>query len=116
MKELFEHAVKEYISSDTFDSKLLMQVSGLKISFILKSIMKSNKNLLFAGLKVSYDMSKPLGQRVISIEVLDFQDNAAKYRPLDPTKYYRCMASSFLADGSDGFDMVSKYKRNHKYV
>lgn len=54
--------------------------------------------------------------RVVSVDVLTTRDNVPRYEPVDHERYYHCIASSFVADGGDGFKMISKHKRNHKYV
>lgn len=89
LKELFEHAVDESWSNDTFIGKWLIQVSGAR---------------------VIYNMSNPIGNRAISIEVYDHQTTT--YQPIDPIEYYLCVAQKFLNNGGSGYKMIYNNKRN----
>lgn len=89
LKELFEHSVAESWTSGKFVGKWLMQISGAR---------------------VTYNMSKPVDDRVVSIDVLDHKTSA--YRPINSDEYYLCTAQTFLVNGGDGYEMIKKYKRN----
>lgn len=52
------------------------------------------------GVEMSYDESKPVGSRVVTLKI-----NGA---PLDDDKTYRFLTSNFLADGGDGFAAFAK--------
>lgn len=68
-------------------------------------------------MNVVYNKTRATGDRVVSIDVLVVDEkNVPRYEPLNPERYYRCITSSFLANGGDEFDMISKYKKNHKYA
>lgn len=71
--------------------------------------------ILAVGLRIVYNMKNEEMNRVVSIDVLTPRDtdHAPKYEPLNREKYYKCVSSSFLADGGDGFEMIGKYKQNH---
>lgn len=91
---LFEHAVDASWRDDTFIGKWLLQVSGVR---------------------VIYNMTMPVNNRVVSIEL---QRNnaldAIEYEAIDHNAYYLCAAQSFLVAGGDGYDMIKTYKRNHR--
>lgn len=70
--------------------------------------------LLFKGAKIVYDVKKPVGERVVSVEILDFDGIVPQYRPMDMNRYYKCSGMEYLADGGDGFTMIPKYRKNHK--
>lgn len=53
--------------------------------------------LLFAGLRYRADMARPVGQRVISVEVLD----NGTYKALESEKVYRVVTYGYLAGRSD---------------
>lgn len=89
LMELFEHAVTESWSDETFIGKWLIQVSGAR---------------------VTYNMSNSINNRIISIEILDHQTSV--YRPINLTEYYNCIAQRFLVNGGDGYEMIPKYRRN----
>lgn len=58
-------------------------------------------------------MQKPDSHRVVSVEVRVIRDNIPRFEPLDEDKIYKCVSSSFIADGGDGYDMILKHKTNH---
>lgn len=89
LKELFEHSVSESWNPDTFVGKWLMQISGAR---------------------VTYNMSRPVNDRVISIDILNHKTSV--YWPINSNEYYLCAAQKFLANGGDGYEMIKKYKRN----
>lgn len=73
--------------------------------------------LIFVGAKIVYNMTKEIGDRVVSIDVMVVDEkNIPRYEPLNPERDYRCIASSFVADGGDGFEMISQYRKNLKYA
>ncbi|WP_312366795.1 5'-nucleotidase C-terminal domain-containing protein [Ensifer sp.] len=63
-----------------------------------------------AGLKYSFDRSKPVGSRVVSVEVKD----GAAYGPLDPAKTYSLVTNNYMRNGGDGYD-VFKTKGENAY-
>lgn len=89
LKELFEHSVSESWNPDTFVGKWLMQISGAR---------------------VKYNMSQPVNDRVISIDILNHKTSA--YWSINSNEYYLCAAQKFLANGGDGYEMIKNYKRN----
>lgn len=66
------------------------------------------------GAKIVYNVSEPIGNRVQYVEILDFGGIVPVYKPMEMDRYYKCIASSFLADGGDGFTMISEYGTNLK--
>jgi len=50
--------------------------------------------------RFSYDLTKPEGQRIVSM-TLD-------HHPIDPTKRYRLTVNNFLASGGDGFSVLTQ--------
>lgn len=52
------------------------------------------------GFRFAYDLSKPEGQRIVSM-TLDG-------RPIDPAKRYRVTVNNFLASGGDGFSVLTQ--------
>lgn len=57
-------------------------------------------------------MTNPIGQRVISIDVLCNECTVPKYYPLDLTKIYRVAINSYMAGGGDSL-IVNEYIQNH---
>lgn len=63
-----------------------------------------------AGLKYSFDRSKPVGSRVVSVEVKDGE----AYGPLDPAKTYSLVTNNYMRNGGDGYE-VFKTKGENAY-
>nr|WP_052125014.1 5'-nucleotidase C-terminal domain-containing protein [Lysinibacillus odysseyi] len=85
----------------------LMDATGaeLKAAFevSVKNAPEENGGFLHvSGGRVTYDSSKPTGQRVVSIEILN-EDGT--YTALEDSKTYTIATNAFTAKGGDGFDM-----------
>ncbi|WOS62271.1 bifunctional metallophosphatase/5'-nucleotidase [Sinorhizobium fredii] len=63
-----------------------------------------------AGLKFSFDRSKPAGSRVVSVEVKE----GDAFKPLDPEKTYSLVSNNFMRAGGDGY-AVFKAKGENAY-
>jgi 5'-nucleotidase len=59
--------------------------------------------LQVAGLRYSFTLGRPVGQRILSVEVAA-ADGA--FSPLDPGKIYRVACNDFTRKGGDGFDVL----------
>lgn len=59
-----------------------------------------------AGLRYAFDLSKPVGSRVTSVEV----ETKDGFKPLDPAATYRTVVNSFIASGGDGFTALRDAK------
>lgn len=55
-----------------------------------------------AGMKFTYDSSKPAGERVVSAEV---EEEEGVFTPLDETKEYVVAINAFTAKGGDNYDL-----------
>lgn len=69
-------------------------------------VTSSHIMLQVAGLKITYDYTKPINSRVISVLVRCADCPVPLYEPLDPTKTYRLVTSDFLHGGGDGYTML----------
>ena len=62
----------------------------------------------FPGFVVSYDISKPVGQRVASVSVRCADCRSPQYEPLEEEKVYKVWAPTFLANGGDGHVVIKQ--------
>lgn len=87
-----------------FDNVLVeMDLKGKDILDLLEQSATLEKGILqVAGIKVKYDMRKPVGSRVIEVLV--------NGEPLDLEKTYRIVTNDFLAAGGDKFTAFTKGK------
>ncbi|KAK7493119.1 hypothetical protein BaRGS_00015640 [Batillaria attramentaria] len=59
--------------------------------------------LQVSGLRVQYDVRKPVGQRVVSVHALCTDCLIPEFRPLDDSATYKIIVQSFIAGGGDGY-------------
>lgn len=64
--------------------------------------------LQVSGLRFAFDAKRPVGQRVVSAEILG-QDGA--YVPVNPDKAYTLASSPYLLRGGDGFTVLKDKAR-----
>ncbi|XP_058838568.1 apyrase-like [Topomyia yanbarensis] len=88
---MLEYAVEKARDEDRFNAANMLQVSGLR---------------------VVYNVTNPVGQRVLAVEVLCYDCMVPKYESLQALKYYRVVTNSFIAGGGDGFTVFPQYGRN----
>ncbi|MGG6895332.1 MULTISPECIES: 5'-nucleotidase C-terminal domain-containing protein [Rhizobium] len=61
-----------------------------------------------AGLKYSFDKSKPAGSRLVSVEVQE----GTEFKPLDPEKTYGVVSNNYMRAGGDGYTVFAKDGKN----
>jgi 5'-nucleotidase/2',3'-cyclic phosphodiesterase and related esterases len=87
-----------------FDNVLvIMDLTGKDILDLLEQSATLEKGILqTSGIRVKYDMTRPIGSRVIEV----FVGN----EPLDLNKVYRVVTNDFLAAGGDKFTAFTRGK------
>ena len=95
----------EVFTTLPFDDNIVsMNLAGKQVREALeRSVARGDASLQVSGLKVVFDLSKPFGERAVSIEVAG--------KPLDDRASYRVATNDFLAAGGDRFD-VFKHGRD----
>jgi 5'-nucleotidase len=58
-----------------------------------------------AGLRLSADINKPAGARVVDVQI---GDEKSGYAPLDKNATYRVVTNDFMANGGDGYEMFKR--------
>ncbi|XP_052859943.1 apyrase-like [Anopheles cruzii] len=86
--ELMEYGVEQRRDEERFNAANMLQVSGLR---------------------VVYNVTNPIGDRVLSLDVLCHDCAVPRYEPVEPFRKYRVITNSFLAGGGDGFTMFERY-------
>lgn len=84
LKEVLEHSVHRY--SYTIRRGEFLQVSGLR---------------------VTYNLTQPGGARVHSVFVLCTECSVPKYIPLDETKVYKIVTTSYLSSGGNDYSVLA---------
>ncbi|XP_037563268.1 protein 5NUC-like [Dermacentor silvarum] len=83
---MFEHSVTNYTTEKNKQKGRFLQVSGFR---------------------VTYDLTKPNYNRVVSISVLCSNCSVPKYEPIDCAATYGIVTADFLTRGGDGFKFAS---------
>ncbi|KAK9956333.1 hypothetical protein ABG768_014075 [Culter alburnus] len=99
----------------TFD---LVQMNGSTLREVFEhSVRRYEENpgefLQVSGFQLVYDLSKPPGNRVKSVNVLCTECQVPRYEPLNPKKVYKVVLPSYLVDGGDGYSMIKDQKLKH---
>jgi len=66
-----------------------------------------------AGIKVTFDLNKPVMERVSNVAVRCAECDVPQYELLDQEKWYRVALCSFLVTGGDGYTVIADNARNH---
>lgn len=91
---------------------LVVQVPGKNIRAALEFTVKDyviggyvRGFLQMSGVHVVYNLNKPSGQRVQSVEILCANCSTPRYETLDEQKTYGVILESYIYKGGDGFTM-----------
>lgn len=102
---------------NTMDS---IQLTGQHLRSVLEhSVSRSRSETKFvgqnmlqlAGLRVIYDVRRPVGDRLQDVRVVDEKTN--DYVPLVADRWYDLIVPSFLVEGGDGFTQFGEFGRRH---
>ncbi|XP_077977813.1 5'-nucleotidase-like [Glandiceps talaboti] len=77
-------------------------------------VVQAGQFLQFSGIHVKYDVTKPVGSRVVDAKVRCSECHMPEYLPLDDDQVYTILTSNFIADGGDGYTMIRDNKLVHE--
>ncbi|KAJ8023884.1 5'-nucleotidase [Holothuria leucospilota] len=66
------------------------------------------------GLIVTYNVNRPVGDRVVSVEVRCTECSVPDYEPLELDKTYRIVSTPFVATGGDGYTVIADNLKNYQ--
>ncbi|XP_029966376.1 5'-nucleotidase [Salarias fasciatus] len=69
--------------------------------------------LQVSGFQVEFDLSKPAGSRVKSLNILCSKCRVPRYEPVEDDSVYKVVLPSYLVTGGDGFSMIPKEMLKH---
>lgn len=70
--------------------------------------------LQISGLRYLVNATLPKGQRVLEVEILCKECTPIEYKPIDLDQPYRVIATDFLANGGNGYTMLSDHLQNYE--
>ncbi|CAE6492533.1 unnamed protein product [Rhizoctonia solani] len=76
-------------------------------------LKSSSRFPVVSGMRVEWDSRKLPGDRVQKISLVDDEGNLTS--EIDPSKTYRVLTNTYLADGNDGFEIFKKGQREQSY-
>nr|CAD7424035.1 unnamed protein product [Timema monikensis] len=95
----------------------LLQVLEKSVSNPFNSTASGGFNgkgfLQYSGLNVVYNMTRPIGERVVKVDALCAECRVPHYQPLNLDTWYRIAVNSYLAGGGDGYKVFEQNSRNH---
>lgn len=65
-------------------------------------------------MKMVVNATQPVGNRVISIEMLCEQCTPLEYMPINLDQIYRVIAVDFVANGGNGYSVFKMHKQNYE--
>lgn len=78
-------------------------------------VSKPGAFLQMSGLLVKYNLGKPKGQRVVSVEARCRKCSIPDYSPLVDTDVYRVAALAFTIKGGDGYSVFQHHENWYQY-
>ncbi|KAH8254831.1 hypothetical protein KR032_012433 [Drosophila birchii] len=88
----------------------LQLMNALEHSAQLRSRNQNSGFLQVSGLRVKYNYSRPIGQRITEIKALCSDCQIPKYEGVKTDQYYGVVIPSFLLNGGEGYNFVDKFK------
>ncbi|CAH1248466.1 NT5E [Branchiostoma lanceolatum] len=77
------------------------------------SMWSSGEFLQVSGILVQYDLTKPRGSRVVSLEARCTDCDVPEFTPVQRNAVYKVILPSHLANGGRGYGMISDNKLSH---
>ncbi|HEX2864825.1 MAG TPA: 5'-nucleotidase C-terminal domain-containing protein, partial [Deinococcales bacterium] len=105
--------IGQLISVQPFGNTVfLLDMTGAEVKGALENGVSqweagAGRFLQVAGIKYTFDLSKPVGSRVTDVQVGNAKDG---YKPIDPNATYRVVTNNYMAAGGDGFDVLKNAK------
>uniref|UniRef100_A0A1A9WZF2 5'-Nucleotidase C-terminal domain-containing protein n=1 Tax=Glossina brevipalpis TaxID=37001 RepID=A0A1A9WZF2_9MUSC len=85
---------------------------ALEFSVATQNIDERRRFLQVSGLKVTYNSSREMNNRVVDLEIRTNACPYPQYEKFDEKKIYRIASPSFLQGGGDGFHMLPEKATN----
>lgn len=98
-----------------FDNTLdVVEVQGKHLWELFEYSMTDSYYILqTSGIRYVGDTTKPIGSRILELEILCNECLLPRYEPVDLEKWYRVTTPSYIAGGGDGYDAIANNKRSH---
>ncbi|KAK9753210.1 5prime-nucleotidase, C-terminal domain [Popillia japonica] len=103
---------RQRVVSLTLPGNVLLET--LEHSIKSKGKSRGGEFLQISGIRVAYDLSKPIGERVVTAKVFCDLCSYPVYEHMNPNKPYNVLVNTFLANGGDGHATLKHKSLNLK--
>lgn len=99
----------------------VMYLNSFSIHHVLKFLTdvkfyNLKKKSFVSGLRIKYNINKPVNQRVVEVKVLCADCDIPEYKLLDDNKMYGIILSNFLLAGGDRYSMIRDHAQQGHIV
>ncbi|XP_049301119.1 apyrase-like [Anopheles funestus] len=94
---------------DSFDLQGRVLLEALEHS---ASRYGTSDMMQMSGMKVTYDLRRPVGNRVVSVSLRCRFCQVPQYEPLDPERVYRVATGAYIRKGGSGYTMIPQWATN----
>jgi 5'-nucleotidase len=81
----------------------VLEQGASKVKKIDEGDLSLHHLLQTSGLRVEYNLTNPVNERVILVLALRSTEGTPTYEPLNPFRFYRVATTSWLAEGKGGY-------------
>uniref|UniRef100_A0A182PGQ4 Apyrase n=1 Tax=Anopheles epiroticus TaxID=199890 RepID=A0A182PGQ4_9DIPT len=108
----FDDLVTAVPFEDTIDSFDLLGRDLLDALEYSASRYGTSDMMQMSGMKVTYDLRRPAGSRVVSVSLRCRACQVPHYEPLDTERVYRVATGAYIRKGGSGYTMLPKRATN----
>uniref|UniRef100_A0A182K4F9 Apyrase n=1 Tax=Anopheles christyi TaxID=43041 RepID=A0A182K4F9_9DIPT len=108
----FDDLVTAVPFEDTIDSFDLLGQDLLDVLEHSASRYGTSDMMQMSGMKVTYDLRRPVGSRVVSVSLRCRFCQVPHYEPLDPVRVYRVATGAYIRKGGSGYTMIPRRATN----
>uniref|UniRef100_A0A182NS58 Apyrase n=1 Tax=Anopheles dirus TaxID=7168 RepID=A0A182NS58_9DIPT len=108
----FDDLVTAVPFEDTVDSFDLQGSDILKVLEHSASRYGTSDMMQMSGMRVTYDLSRPVGERVVSVAMRCRYCQVPRYEALDPERSYRVATGTYIRNGGSGYTMIPQRATN----
>ncbi|XP_073828874.1 apyrase-like [Musca autumnalis] len=98
----------------TLQGSVIRELLEDSIAPFTEAKKSSSRFLQVSGLKIVYNITQPVSRRVQDIKVVCTDCKVPKYVKFDDEKNYRVVVMEYLANGKNGFSLISNNAKNMK--
>lgn len=95
---------KGYLAAVSMNGSVLVKMLEHSVS---SDAVKTEEHLQFSGIKVVYNMSNPIGSRVVAVTARCWACDIPSYSQVQDKQIYKVIMPDFMSNGGDGYSMLT---------